>query len=383
VPGVRPFIDTWNNIHLFQSFDYKTDDPASIARYYDFIWGVSPDKIAAFRSKNPSIFLSYYLPFHRDAGTFTDSESGKRHDLAYWKSFHADWVLYRCDRVTPAFEFNDPNMPLDFANPAVVTWQVQNYAQPASKSGYDAIAADNVDLKNNYGACGVYINGKWQQRYTGQPDDAQWRADIIQWLTRMQEALHNLPHPLALIPNLALEQLSPTDAQVQQVLSHIDGVLDEDGFTHSARGYVTDNEWLQRIQFIEGVQAQHKPYYVVNQFPSTSIDSTQVQWALASYLMGKEHTEAIAISTYQGYGFDARYNEYNAQIGSPRGTMYQWQNVYWRDYTGGVSIVNPSSTETYTVTLKTASHYIDLYGNSIGRTITLSPHSGSVLLLSS
>src|SRR2546429_9873306 len=73
--------------------------------------------------------LQYYIPFHRDNGTF--SNSGAYHDLAHWKAAHPDWVLYKCDRVTPAYEFGDPNMPLDFANPALVSWQIQTYVQPA------------------------------------------------------------------------------------------------------------------------------------------------------------------------------------------------------------------------------------------------------------
>ena len=43
-----------------------------------------------------------------------------------------------------------------------------------------------------FGACGVYINGQWVQRYTGQLDDPRWRIDIINWLTWMQQALHHL-----------------------------------------------------------------------------------------------------------------------------------------------------------------------------------------------
>src|SRR5205085_5892480 len=124
------------------------------------------------------------------------------------------------------------------------------YAQPASTSRYDGIAADNVNLQNSFGACGVYVHGKWVQRYTGQLDDPQWTADVITWLTAMQQALHHLHHPLALIANLSLGGLSPHDPSVQQVLNHVDGVLDEAGFTRFGNGYLTAGDWLQAIQFI-------------------------------------------------------------------------------------------------------------------------------------
>ncbi len=52
------------------------------------------------------------------------------HDLSYREAVHPDWILYKRDRVTPAYEFDNPNMPLDFANPALESWQIQTYALP-------------------------------------------------------------------------------------------------------------------------------------------------------------------------------------------------------------------------------------------------------------
>src|SRR5439155_25683548 len=137
------------------------------------------------------------------------------------------------------------DVPLDFSNPALVTWQIQTYAQPASVSGYDAIAADNVSLQNYFGVCGVYRNGQWVQRYSGQVNDPEWGADVINWLRQMQGALHELRHPLALIPNFSQGDLSSSDPLVQQVVCNVDGVLDEEGFTDYGNGYLTDSQWLQ------------------------------------------------------------------------------------------------------------------------------------------
>ena len=372
---VRKVIDTWNGIHLLQSFDYNIADPTAVAKYYDFVWGAEVNNVAPIRAGNSNIFLTYYIPFHRDNGTFLNNNT--LHNISYWKTNHPDWILYKCDRVTPAYEYTDPNVPLDFANPELVSWQVQTYVLPASKQGYDGIAADNVNLDDYYQACGAYVNGKWVQRYNGQVDDPKWRADLVTWLTNMQYA----PHPLALIPNLSLGDVSPTDPLVQTVLSHVDGILDEDGFTNGGRGYLTGNAWVQHVQMIEEVQKQDKPYYLVNQFSTDTVDSAEVQWALASYLMGKEHSEYLFISTYQKYGDDTRYPQYNAQIGVPDGAMYQSQKIYWRNYSNGLSIVNPSNTNTFTVTLPVGKHYVDLNKGSVGQTITMPPHSGLVLLV--
>lgn len=397
VVGLRPFIDTWQNLHFFQSFDYLIDRPAAVAKHNDFIWGATPSKVAAFRSSHPDALISYYISFHRDPGTFTNHDIGidndgtvtsiplaRVHGLAYWQASHPDWVLYQCDRKTPAREYGDPNIPLDFSNPAMIDWQVQTYAKPASEQGYDAIAADNLNMENLYKACGVYRKGRWVQLYSGETDDSAWRRDILFWVTRMQSRLHALSHPLALIPNLGLASgTQANDAWIQQIISHVDGVLDERGFTNYAAGYLTDDDWLQAVLLMKSVQQQGKPYYSENQFPARQLNAAQIQWALASYLMSKEHLASVNITStmngVQGYGDDRWRPEYAASIGVPRSEMYRAQQVWWRDYSGGLVVVNPSSTNGYTVTTSAAT-YKDLYGNPVPKTFTLQPHSGLVLI---
>jgi hypothetical protein len=378
VPGVRPLINTWNNIHPFQNFDFAITDLSGTAKRYDAIWGAEWDHVKAYRASNPDIFLSYYIPFHRDWGTWPGFST--RHDLAYWKATHPDWVLYKCDRVTPALEFGDPNIALDFSNPAFISWQIQTYAVPASAGGYDGLAPDNVNLVNLYGACGIYKNGQWVQLYTGQPDDPKWNADVINWLKVMQQAVHHLKRPMALIPNFYAGHLSLTSPEVQQALKYSDGILDEEGFTDQGRDYQTDDNWVQKVHFMEEVQQQNKPFYSINQFPS--VGRNEIQWALASYLMGKGSSAMVFITSIQGYGEEHLHDEYKAQIGSPVQPMQQAQGVYYRSYTRGMVAVNPSSTQTSVVNLD-GGPYHDLYGNAVGASITLSPHSGIVLLRNS
>lgn len=374
---IRPFIDTWENIHLAQSFDYAINDPAAIAKYYDFIWGASPGKVAAYRAGNPAITLSYYISFFRDSGVFGNVDA--HHNLTYWQKTHPDWILYQCDRQTPAYEDGQTNViPFDFSNPAVVQWEAQTYALPASQNGYDALAADNVNMENLIGACGFYKHGQWVQRYTGDTNDPQWRADVLAWLTNMQQALHALSHPLALIPNLGIGAVPLTDPIYQQIIHHVDGILDEGGFTNYADGFLTDNAWIQKIHFIDSVQQQGKACYIVNELRSPPLFGAEAESILASYLMAKQHSSAVFISLVQQYGRDLRSDWYKAQIGNPSDEMYQGQGVYWRDYTHGLSIFNASSTTRYTI--KLPGQYDDIQGYAMGQTITLAPHSGLVLL---
>ncbi|HEY4035212.1 MAG TPA: putative glycoside hydrolase [Ktedonobacteraceae bacterium] len=373
---------TSDSINLMLNFTHNVTDPAAIAKYYSFVWGASLQQVSELRAGNPKILLSYYFPFYRDNGSFDNQNLGLQQNLTYWRSFHPDWILYKCDRSTPAYfaddnDQSDNRVPLDFTNPAVIDWQLQTYAVPASQNGYDAIAADNVDLVNTYGACGVYHNGQWVQLFSGKQDDPKWRNAVLNWLTQMQSALHQLSHPLYLIPNLALGSVSPSDPFTQQIVSHVDGISDESGFTHYGDGNITDTDLLQKFQFIENVQQQHKPYFIIDEVSST--DNAEIQWSLGTYLMCNEGSATLFISLPQDYGSDARYPQYNIPIGNPTDEMYEAQNVYWRDYTGGLVAVNPSSENAYTVTTS-SSHYLDTSGNAVSRTFNLPPHSAMILL---
>ena len=373
------YVDTWNNIHTFLMFDGYITNSAAVAPRYDFVSSAKWYNVSQYHTTNPNMFLTYYIPFHRDDGTFKSSLDIL--SLSQWKKIHSNWILYKCDRKTPAYEFGDPAMPLDFSNPAVMNFQMQTYGIPASEFGYNGITVDNLNMENLFGACGTYQNGKWVQRYSGKYNDGRWEQDVVNWVSAMQQALHSLPHPMAMILNLGYgPSLTPTSPLIQQILTHSDGILDEAGFTHYGSYFLTDQYWVQAIQLSNIEQNQGKPFYIVDNFPV--LNRANMQWALSTYLMAKGHYCNVFISTTQNYGIDAWHSEYSAQIGSPIGAMYANQKVYWRNYTHGVTIVNPSSKSTFKVTLNSSFSYVDLYGNAVGLTVVLPPHSGIVLLTS-
>lgn len=365
-------------LNLFLPFSYHIQDPQRVASSYNFVWGAQIYHVAAFKAGNPAISLSYYLPFNRDAGTYGNLELGRQRGLSYWQKERPDWVLYRCDRKTPAYFYDTPNIPLDFTNPEVVRWQIQTYAVPASQNGYDALAADNVNLQNTTGACGFYRNGQWVQRYDGTLNNVQWRKDVANWLQQMQQELRALPRPLKLVPNLNLFPLSPFDAFSQNIIASIGAVMDESSFTRYGKGYVTDDDWLTLISYIKDVQSEGKHYYILNEVSNAS--SEMIRWNLASYLMAQDGRASLHIAPTQQYGHDLRYQEYNVPLGSAVGEMYSQQNVYLRPFTNGLVLVNPGSSATRSVQLPENRRYVDCYGKAVAPTFTMPPHSGMILL---
>ena len=374
-----PFTNTWTNIHRFLTFDYKIADPSTVARKYDFVWGANYKNLAAYRSTNPHIVLSYYFPMHRNHGDFIDTALGKQQGLDYWRNLHPDWVLYKCDRTTPAYEYYDPNMPFILTDPAILNWMVQSFAAPAAQYGYDAIALDNVNMDNMFGACGSYNkNGQWVQRYTGNTNDPQWQADVANWIEQMQAALRHLSRPLLLIANLDPGSVAIDSAAMQKVLMHSDGILDESSFSHYGENNLSSSQWLQLVHYVDAVQAQNKPFFLVNEFQK-DVTNKDKEWVLASYLMCKQQVSMVYFARFQAYGGDMQIPELDTQIGSPLTQMYQKQGAYWRDYTGGEVLVNPTDTP---ATIKTdgITTSVDIFGQPMSQTFTLSPHTGKILL---
>lgn len=370
-----------NSIHLIQMFDYDIA-PDQItpqrAQPIDLVWGAdaNPAKLQAWRRANPGIVLSLYLSFERDS---------QQHALSYWQQSHPDWILYQCDRKTPAYLNQQAAVPLDFSNSAVQQWQLATFGGQAQRLGYDALAVDDVNVRNVGGACGHYEGRRWVPLYSGAASDRRWSQQVIVWLRTMQQRLHHLSHPLDLIVALAVGGAPSEDASVQALLNSIDVVVLADGF--SARTRAAD--WLNAIRLMEQVQQQHKAIYIVNQFTPPphqfSLDSQQVQWALASYLMGQEAHAGLYIGKEQQFGTYLYYPSYAAQVGAPLGQMYSVAVgrsgvVYLRDFSQGESLVNPDGQQSYQVRLPAGRLYSNLEGQMQGSVVTLPPMSGLVLL---
>ena len=364
-----PFLDTAGAIHSFLTFDYRIT-PAQIpqiAARTDFIWGSDGNKVQAWHAANPKTFVSYYIPSNQDPNA---------NPLSYWQANHPDWVLYQCDRKTPATAPGYPNIDIDVSNPAVQSWQL-DMVKSAAAQGYDGIAWDLFALVNYRGACGIYRNGQWVQLYNGTTNDPKYTADLLGWLKTMYAAMHALPKPMGSVPNYVLD-VAPASAEAAQLIANVDAILDEEAFGNYG-SYTTDARWVARVQFLDKLQQAGKEALPVGGF--VTVDASAIQWSLATYLMFKEHHAALYVATSNGsqYGMDDYHAEYGAALGNACGAMTAAQGGYTRTFQHGVAVVNPSSTATITFTLPPGKSYQDLYGAAVGGSVTLAPHSGIVV----
>lgn len=369
--------DTWSDIHAFQVFDWSISGPQATAdaHRYEIVWGTS--KPSAWKVGNSNIVTSSYAPFD---GDFTTT-----HDLAWWKAAHPDWVLYRCDRKRLAGLGGLRNIPLDISNPAVVRWQMHTYAPGIESAGYDAIAEDLVGLNNVNAGCGVFIKGRWVQRFTGQKSDHAWSQAVIAWHRYAHSYLHGLSRPIMIGANHVPENRPYGDAEEKALLANIDFEHDESSFTDYGNGFASPAKFSLIVQWMKYIQTRGKPYLVDDKWNVQHLTTRQFDWSVATYLMGKYHHASLFVDHLPGYGYEYWYPQYHSAIGSPCGDMQPdplHVDVYTRKFTGAFVIVNASSTSSYLVVLPRGS-YVSIDGLKISSPLKMAPDDSQVLLTTS
>ena len=121
--------------------------------------------------------------------------------------------------------------------------------------GYDAVAADNYDQRNDERACGVWRGSSWVQLYSGVEQDAVYEAAMLAWLAAFRAALHALDPPLLLVPNFSVGALPHDSPSALAVLNGVDGALDERGFTGWGAGFVSGAEFANVRGWARALQA--------------------------------------------------------------------------------------------------------------------------------
>lgn len=366
--------DTWEGFHSYQVFDgdITPAQARATASLFDFVWGTN--KPGAWKAGNAIIATTWYMPF--------DGDGSIQHDLQWWKLHHPDWVLYECDRHTPARLDGLLNIPLDISNPSVVRWQMQTYGSIVERQAYGGFAFDLVNLTNSTKGCGVFIKGVWTQRFTGASQDPAWTQATLNWFHYAFNYLHQLPRPLFVAVNSVPENHPFMDPSMVDLIAHVDTIDDEQSFTRYGSGFVSDSNLQLIVQWMRYVQSVNRGWIVIDKWNLPSFDRQHLGWALASYLMGKYHSAALFVDHLPGYGREYYVPQYKALIGHPCGDMYRVagaQNVYFRKYSGGLAIVNTSTSSVHSVSLPRPL-YVDVFGQHVTSPMNVAPDWGYVLL---
>lgn len=410
--------DTTGRFGLIQILDnyggaspLTTSQIQSEAPHYDSIWGSFFPQ--TWDNAHPGMVVSRYMIPNEDVNMISG------HDLAWWQSNHPDWVLYACDangnptNDVPWADTGFSDVPLDVHNPDVVNYQAHLLGNFMIANGYNTLAADNITFVNymrapnpalgesspqpNWYACGIYKNGSFVRRYgsAGSSDfdvaDPAWISDLVNWLAQMQQIFATdatlAPHHLHIIINHPVLDSTPSSTE-QTMLNYVDGMVDENGYTHYG-ALLTGGNFAGTLNWVEYLQSHHKAALVTDYFCTgsscsndvNSLTAHQVDWALASYAIGNEGGEDLYTSPHGGSVYSYR-PEYSTAYGTACGPYSQLSSyVYERKFQGALVLVNATGSS-YTVTLPSNHTYHDIEGQAISNPLAVGPATGYVLLTS-
>ena len=378
--------------NIISSSQATTDGPR-----YGVTWGARPGMPASWTANNSSLVATYYMPQETDASPVNWGDMG--HSLGWWQANHPDWILYACSAsgaptTTPAYIAQLPNnVPLDIHNPAVVDYQIHAAANYAIANHYNGLAFDEVlfynvtgsGLGSGYYGCGIYSNGTFVRRYGGQRD-ANWNADTIAW-TKAAHAILNsdpviAPHHLKMIINHPAGNIS--DPNEQAILSYTDADLNEAGFTDYGNYRYSSSLFKATLDWMRYAQAHGTAVLLGDNFSQTSpLTTTQVEYALATYLMGNEGGSGMFTGNSKAYGAEQYLPQYQAQMGAPCGGYYgdpKSPAIWYRSFANALVIVNSGSSSTQYAHLPANHTYVDLMGRSLPNPLVVASGDSYVLL---
>jgi len=263
--------DTTENIHLGLVSDSKISDLSVLAGKVDYIFAAS----AASSSSVPpaGIYLDGYLTYDRD-------DTNK--SISWFQSNHPDWIVYSCDESTVAYEFGNPNVPIDITNSAVQTYQLQEvssaFASVPRGFAFNGMAWDNIVPLNGFPRCGTWQGSTWRQLYSGAYIDPAFTNSIVSWAQSIYSRMQTQFPGKGMSMNLSSGPTgvsNPPFTTESAFFPYVDFVWDERGYTGYGGGPITDADWNNTTGNLELLNQQNKAF--------SSVTSGIMCWTTSPY----------------------------------------------------------------------------------------------------
>lgn len=151
-PSGAPLASSASGLKFALVFNRNLPDKSVESGKVSYVWGA--DNVGtAVDSSAVGVHHTYYI--------LLGSDNSWNPHISYFLDNHPDWILYKNDRVTPAYETTDDasrggRPPLDITSPAVRQYLLNTYLIPAYQGGFQGVAFDNAYSVNFKGRAGVY-----------------------------------------------------------------------------------------------------------------------------------------------------------------------------------------------------------------------------------
>ena len=314
-------------------------DIYTVAKNYDSFVLTKTDEAYRedLRSKGaPGPFLQYLLSnqIHDPESCTTqpvrNQVADRIGDFCDISANHPDWFLLdgNGNRIFTV----DGSRKMHHMDPGNAGWRaffIDRARDSQETLGWDGIFLDNLD-----GSLRRFV--RMNQVPLKYPTDASYRAAVEEYLIDLAASYFN-PQNRPMQGNIT--ELNDTSAWFQYI-QHMDGAMNETFCVNWDPGFHSVATWEEQMGRAEQTISMGKKQILVSQ--GDQYNTTRQEFCYGSYLLIAGTGAAFRYSKSKNHTFAWLFNNYNYDLGSPRGQRYQDANGLWhREFTKGSVVVNP------------------------------------------
>ena len=234
---------------------------------------------------------------------------------------------------------------------------------------YKGLFIDDVNLDLQCVSNGNGIPTTPVDPATGQlmTNDA-WRTYLADFMAQVRAAL-----PAIEIVHNSIWFLDWSDPNIQREIQAADWINLERGVNDNGlRGGWEYWSYNRFLTFIDFLHTNGKGVILDAEAPTSDTNPAR-EYSVASYLLISNGKDLVGDSSQTPSYW---WSGFNSDLGSAASGRYIWQDLWRRDFQGGMALVNPPDAAPVTVTLPAAFTRVD---GSIANSITLNAGEGAVL----
>ena len=258
---------------------------------------------------------------------FQNQAANLEGDFCIIKDEYRDWFLLDVNGDPVKLE----EMGYLVMDPGNAEWQAffnSKVLEFQKDPGWNGIVLDNVDASlGRYSA---------QNRLLARfPDDKSFQDAVISHLASLSSLLHKNQEK-SLIANITF--LKQPEVWFKY-LAYLDGAMIENFAADWDSGYISESDWLNQLEIIEGTQAQGKIIILVTQ--GNPDDYNRMLFGLASFILVNNGNAYFRYSNDEAYRKMWWYPEFDLDLGQPLGPRYKESGVWRRDFEKGSVMADP------------------------------------------
>ena len=278
-------------------------------------------------------FLQYLVFTEvQDPGSCTaqpnrNSVADRPGDFCWLTKYHYDWFLkdkYGNRMRNGSYYYMDPGNT-DFR----VWWLTR------AKASQEQLKWDGVFLDNTDASLGRFQQmGVLPAKYT---TDASYSSVVKGFLNYLYNGYFK-PNGRPLYANICSVRYQSV---YSDYLNYLDGALTEAWALGWRTSYRSTTDWEAALKSAEDAQVRGKRVWLTSQGDKSN--TTRQQFAYGSYLLIANGKASFRYANSLYYRYAWIYSNYSYDLGTPLGPRYVKSGVWYRDFTRGQVVVNPTT----------------------------------------